>query len=281
MDLLISSEWLAGELDAPDLRVLDATAFLPGTPRDAQAEYLEAHIPGALFLNLSALYDVDDPRPSMVPTNAQFAAYMGALGVSETDRIVIYDNSPLISSGRAWWLMRLFGAQQVAILDGGLTRWRAQGLAVESGESRLHAAAAFHADKATEQVRSKEDILDNLASCAAQVVDARGAGRFTGEDPEPRAGMASGHIPGSVNLPTGKMLDDQGLWKRGDGMRETFEKAGVDLDLPLIMTCGSGVTACNLLFGAALLGKQDVTIYDGSWSEWGADASTPKATGQA
>ncbi len=281
MDLLISSEWLAGELTAPDLRILDATAFLPGTPRDAQAEYLDAHIPGALFLNLAALHDVDDPRPSMVPTDAQFAVYLGALGVSETDRIVIYDNSPLISSGRAWWLMRLFGAKQVAILDGGLAHWRAQGLPVESGEGHPKAPAPFHAARAAEQVRSKDDMLGNLASCAAQVVDARGKGRFTGEDPEPRAGMSSGHIPGSVNLPTGQMLDEQGLWKRGDAMRATFETAGVDLDRPLIMTCGSGVTACNLLFGAALIGKQNVTIYDGSWSEWGADASTPKATGRA
>jgi thiosulfate/3-mercaptopyruvate sulfurtransferase len=280
MDLLISSDWLAGELGAPDLRIVDATSFLPGTPRDARAEYLDAHIAGALFLNLSALHDVDDPRPSMVPTNAQFATYMAALGISETDRIVVYDNSPLISSGRAWWLFRLFGAKQVAILDGGLARWRAEGRPIETGEPASQ-AATFGAAKAVELVRTKDDLLANLASCAAQVVDARGAGRFTGEDPEPRAGMSSGHIPGSVNLPTGQMLDENGLWKRGAAMRETFEKSGVDLDRPLIMTCGSGVTACNLLFGAALIGKHDVTIYDGSWSEWGADASTPKATGRA
>ncbi|MBT2188553.1 3-mercaptopyruvate sulfurtransferase [Sphingobium nicotianae] len=281
MDKLVSTEWLASQLGAQDLRILDATSFLPGTPRDPLAEFREAHIPGAAFLDLSNLKDVDDPRPSMVPTNAQFAAHLGALGVSETDRIIVYDNSPLASSGRAWWLLRLFGARQVAILDGGFARWLTEGRPTESGEGRARPPATFAAAKDERQVRSMADVLDNIESCAAQVVDARGAARFAGEDPEPRADMASGHIPGSVNLPTGQMLDADGLWKRDEAMRETFAKAGVDLDRPLIMSCGSGVTACNLLFGAALIGKDDVTIYDGSWSEWGADPHTPKATGPA
>lgn len=281
MDLLVSTDWLAAELGAPDLRILDATSFLPGTPRDPQAEYLAAHIPGALFLSLSTLCDPDDPRPSTVPTNAQFAARMAALGVGHDDRIVIYDNSPLVSSGRAWWLMRLFGAQQVAILDGGMARWTAEGRPVESGKGEPCTSTGFTAARDDAQVRTKTDLLDNLASCAAQVVDARGAARFSGDDPEPRAGMVSGHIPGSRNLPTGKLLDETGLWKRGDALAAAFADAGVDMDRPLIMTCGSGVTACNLKFGAALLGKDDVTIYDGSWSEWGLDPATPKATGAA
>ncbi|MBO9670523.1 MAG: sulfurtransferase [Sphingobium sp.] len=282
MDMLVSCEWLAGELGAPDLKVVDATSFLPGTPRDPHGEYLEAHIPGALFLNLSTLCDTDDPRPSTVPTNAQFEARMAALGIGADDRIVIYDNSPLVSSGRAWWLFRLFGAKAIAILDGGLGRWMAEERPVEQGVATpAPAARPFHAARDDKQVKSKADILANLTSCAAQVVDARGAGRFTGDDPEPRAGMSSGHIPGSRSLPTGKMLDGDGLWKRGEAMRRTFAEAGANLDQPLIMTCGSGVTACNLLFGAALLGKNDVTIYDGSWSEWGADPETPKATGPA
>ncbi len=281
MDQLVSTEWLAAQLGAPDLRILDATSFLPGTPRDPQAEYLAAHIPGARFLDLSNLNDDDDPRPSMAPSNAPFAAHVGGLGVSESDRIVIYDNSPLNSSGRAWWLFRLFGARQVAILDGGLARWTADGHPTQSGEPPAPVPARFAAEKDERQVRTKADMLANLTSCAAQVVDARGFARFTGEDPEPRAGMASGHIPGSLSLPTGKMLGADGLWKRGEAMRETFATAGVDLAAPLIMTCGSGVTACNLLFGAALIGKDDVAIYDGSWSEWGADPATPKATGPA
>jgi len=281
MDQLVSTQWLADALGAPDLRIVDATSFLPGTPRDPLAEYLARHIPGALFLDLSSLKDDADPRSSMVPTNAQFAARMAALGISKTDRIVVYDDSPLVSSGRAWWLFRLFGARQVAILDGGLQRWLTEGRPTESGKAHTTPGSGFAADKDEAQVRTKADVVANLDSRAAQVVDARGAARFTGEDPEPRAGMVSGHIPGSVNLPTGQMLGPDGLWKRGEAMRETFAAAGVDLDRPLIMSCGSGVTACNLLFGAALIGKHDVTIYDGSWSEWGADPDTPKAEGPA
>ena len=280
MDILVSCDWLAGELGAGDLRILDATSFLPGTPRDARTEYAAAHIPGARFLDLSTLKDTGDPRPSMVPTNAQFSARMAALGVRQDDRIVIYDNSPLVSAGRAWWLLRTFGARNVAILDGGMQRWLAEGQPTQSGTQAVN-EAHFATDRRDNAIATKADVLANLTSCAAQVLDARGKARFAGEDPEPRPGMAAGHIPGSINLPFGQLLDENGLWKRGDALRESFRAAGVDLERPLIMSCGSGVTACNLLFGAALLGKQDVRIYDGSWSEWGADPQTPKATGAA
>jgi len=286
MDILVSGDWLASALGADDLRILDATSFLPGTPRDAREEYRAAHIPGARFLDLSSLCDPADPRPATVPTKAQFAARMAALGVAQDDRIIVYDNSPLVSAGRAWWLLRLFGARHVAILDGGLQGWIAAGHATESGEPDESAAPApastgFPAERDDRRIATKADIHANLASCAAQVVDARGKARFTGEDPEPRPDMASGHIPGAVNLPFGQLLDASGHWLRGDALREKFRAAGVDLDRPLIMSCGSGVTACNLLFGAALLGKQNVALYDGSWSEWGADPATPKATGTA
>ncbi len=281
MDLLVSCGWLAGEMGAADLRIVDATAFLPGTPRDARAEYLEAHIPGALYLDLPTLHDTDDPRPAMVPTDAQFAARMAALGIGERDRIVVYDNSPLVSAGRAWWLFRLFGARSVAILDGGLARWKAEGRPLESGEGAAGSSAGFAAARDDRQIAGKADLLANLESCAAQVVDARGPTRFSGEDPEPRPGMASGHIPGARNLPTGQLLDADGLWKRGAALEAAFAQAGVDPEKPLIMSCGSGVTACNLLFAAALLGRHDVTVYDGSWSEWGADPATPKAVGPA
>lgn len=280
MDLLVTGDWLEGALGEADLRILDATAFLPGTPRDPAAEYRAGHIPGALFLDLPTLNDADDPLPAMAPTNAQFAARMAALGIGRHDRIVVYDNSPLGSAGRAWWLLRLFGATQVAILDGGMARWIADGRRIESGEGES-AAGHFEAARDDSQLRDKADMLANLTSCAAQVVDARGGARFRGQAAEPRPGMAEGHIPGSVNLPSTDLVDAQGLWKRGEALRATFTQAGVDLDRPLIMTCGSGVTACSLAFGAALLGKHDVSIYDGSWSEWGGDATTPKATGPA
>ncbi|MCW2336425.1 thiosulfate/3-mercaptopyruvate sulfurtransferase [Sphingobium sp. B2D3A] len=281
MDMLVSTDWLAKALGAPDLKVLDATAFLPGTPRDPKAEYLAQHIPGALFLDLSTLNDASDPRPAMVPTHAQFAERMAALGIGQDDRIVIYDNSPLSSAGRAWWLLRIFGARQVAILDGGLARWTADGRPTEAGEAARSNNGAFTAARDDSAIASKADVLANLKSCAAQVVDARSADRFRGDAAEPRPGMAEGHIPGSANLPSNLLLDEQGRWKQGNALRQAFDDAGVDLDKPLIMSCGSGVTACNLVFGAALLGKEDVQIYDGSWSEWGADPATPKAVGPA
>ena len=213
MDILISTQWLADEFGAPDLRILDATAFLPGTPRDAAAESVEAHIPGALFLDLATLNDPDDPRPAAVPTEAQLAARMATLGINRDDRIIVYDNSPLSSAGRAWWLLRAFGATKIAILDGGLARWRAEGRMVESGEG-LTRSGSFDAHRNNAAIASKADVLANIESCAAQVVDARSADRFRGDVPEPRPGMAEGHIPGSVNLPSGQLLDAQGQWKR-------------------------------------------------------------------
>lgn len=281
MEILVSTSWLADQLGSPNLKIVDATAFLPGTPRDPRAEYLAAHIPGALYLDLATLNDDADPRPAMVPTNEQFAKRMTELGISTDDRIVVYDNSPLSSSGRAWWLFRIFGARQVAILDGGLGRWTTENRPTKAGSGTSTANGHFIANRDESAIVTKADVLDNLTSCAAQVVDARGGDRFRGEAAEPRPGMAEGHIPGSANVPTNHLLDDDGLWKRDDALRRAFTEAGVDLDKPLIMSCGSGVTACNLLFGAALLGKTDVRVYDGSWSEWGADPATPKAVGPA
>lgn len=280
MDMLVTTDWLADALGAADLRILDATAFLPGTPRDAAAEFRDAHIPGAHFLDLPTLHDTDDPRPAMAPTAAQFGARMAALGITPDHRIIVYDNSPLLSAGRGWWLLRLFGARSVALLDGGLARWTGEGRPTEGGESAPR-TGTFPAERDESAIATKADLLANLASRAAQVVDARGPARFRGEAAEPRPGMAEGHIPGSVNLTTAQLLDEAGRWKRGSALRQAFCDAGVDLARPLIMTCGSGITACNLRFCTALLGKHDVTVYDGSWSEWGADPATPKAKGAA
>ncbi|MBB6124121.1 thiosulfate/3-mercaptopyruvate sulfurtransferase [Sphingobium subterraneum] len=280
MDILVSTDWLASEMGASDLRIVDATQFLPNSGRDPAAEYDAAHIPGAFFLNLDELADANDPRPNMLPPAEKFASRMQALGLGDGSRIVVYDNSPLHSSARAWWMFQVFGAHNVAILDGGLPKWIAEKRETESGKPKTrHRHFTVWRDDA--MVRTREDMIANLKTKAAQVVDARSMSRFTGEDPEPRAGMASGHIPGSVCLPYSRLFNADGTWKRGHELRGLFTEAGIDLSRPLITTCGSGVTAADVLFAARLIDKTDVTLYDGSWSEWGLDPSTPKATGPA
>lgn len=267
MDDLISTEALALGLD--DVRVVDATLFLPDAGRDARGEYEAAHIPGAVFLDLNAFTDFPDA--------ARFGEAMGALGLGRNDRIVVYDNSPLHSAARAWWLLRSFGAARVAVLDGGLAKWKAEGRKVDA--MRVDpSAGVFDARADTRGLATMADVRD---ARDAQVVDARSAGRFAGDEPEPRPGIAPGHMPGARNLPQGKLFADDGTWKRGDDLRSAFASAGVDVARPMITTCGSGVTAAVLSLGAHLLGARDVRLYDGSWAEWGADASTPKEVGAA
>jgi thiosulfate/3-mercaptopyruvate sulfurtransferase len=280
MELLVTTEWLAKELGASDLRIVDATMFMPDSGRNAAAEYEGGHIPGAVFMDINELNDANSALPNMLPPPEKFASRMQSLGLGDGSRVVVYDDSPFKSSTRAWWMLTLFGAHDVAILDGGIAKWKAEGRPLETGKPALR-HRHFTAWKDDAAVRTKADLLANLHSKDAVVVDARGAGRFTGEDKEPRADMASGHIPGSRNLPFTNLLNADGTWKRGDDLVAAFTAAGVDLDKQIITTCGSGMTAAAVLFGARLTGKKDVALYDGSWSEWGMDADTPKAQGDA
>ncbi len=279
MDSLVTTEWLAQEMGAPDLRIVDATSFLPADGRNPQAEYEAAHIPGAVFMDLSEIIDTSSPLPMMLPKAEKFASRMPSLGLGDGSRIVIYDNSPYKSAARAWWMLsQVFGAHGVAILDGGFAKWQAEGRPTESGKPSIR-HRHFTVWKNEKVVRDKAQILANLESGAEQIVDARGAARFSGEEGDPRPNVAKGHIPGAMNLPYGQMFNPDGTWKQGDDLRRAFEAAGVDLSRPLVASCGSGLTAANLVFGAHLLGKADVALYDGSWSDWGSDPDTPKAVG--
>ncbi len=275
MEMLVSTEWLADAIAADEARVLDASWFLPDQARNARAEYLGGHIPGARFFDLDAIADRANPLPHMMPDAAQFARQLGALGVSEADRIVVYDDTPLHSAARAWWMLRTMGATQVALLDGGLAKWRAEGRALEAGEAAAIDPVAFRA----EPTPGAAVDLAAMRATDAQIVDARSPARFAGAEPEPRAGVVPGHIPGSRNLHYARLFDADGTWKRGDALEAAFRDAGVDIDRPIVTTCGSGVTAAVLLFGLALLGRGGA-LYDGSWSEWGSVADTPKETGE-
>ena len=280
MDSLVSTEWLEAELGAGDLRVVDATLVLPGMGRDARAEHAAAHIPGAVYFDIEEIADHDSPYPHMLPPAHKFSSRMQSLGIGDGNRVVVYDNSPLHSSARAWFMLRAFGAHYVAILDGGLQKWTAEGRPLES-ESRPHRHGHFTALLDENAVADKAFVRGLIGTGSHVIADARAAPRFTGEAAEPRAGLASGHIPGSLNLPQSDFFQADNRFKQGDELRAAFDGAGVDLAKPMVTTCGSGVTACVILFGAHLLGKEDVKLYDGSWSEWGADPDTPKAQGAA
>lgn len=280
MTPLVTTEWLAAELGKSDLRIVDAT-LLPGdSGRNAKAEFEAAHIPGAVFVDIDELSDPSSDLPHMLPRPEKFASRMQALGLGDGSRIVVYDNSPYHSAARMWWMLDVFGAHDVAILDGGLAKWQAEGRGLESGKPVIR-HRHFTVFQEPRLVRDMAQMTENLKTKAEQVVDARSAARFAGSDPEPRADLRGGHIPGARNLPFNQLFNDDGTWKQGDALRKEFDAAGVDLKKQTVATCGSGITASVLAFGAALLGGKKIAVYDGSWSEWGSSKTAPVVTGAA
>jgi thiosulfate/3-mercaptopyruvate sulfurtransferase len=277
MDDLVSTEWLASHLGDDGLRIVDSTAFLPGTGRDARAEFAAAHIPGAVFFDIDQLSDQANPAPHMLPSAADFGCAMEGLGIGRGDRVVVYDNSPLRTAARGWFMLRHFGSREVAILDGGLPKWIAEGRPLESGEPAARPARYDAIERAGEIVAQ----ADIRAGLDAPLLDARGPGRFEGIDPDPRPGVATGHIPGARNLPFAELYNDDGTLRSREELAQAFAAAGADAKAPFVASFGSGVSACSLIFAAHLLGNQDGRLYDGSWAEWGADPATPKATGAA
>ena len=277
MDPVVTTEWLAKHLGESDLRVVDGTWHMPQAKRDARAEFEAAHVPGATFFDIDAISDRSTTLPHMLPPAAQFGTAVGALGIGGGDRVVVYDVRGVVSAARVWWTFRAFGHDAVAVLDGGLKKWRAEGRPLERGIASPR-PATFTARPRPELVRDVEAMRANIGSRAAQVLDARSAGRFAGTEPEPRAGLRGGHIPGSLNLPYETLYEADGTLKSPDELRGAVAAAGVDLGRPIVTTCGSGVTASVLALALYLLGRREVAVYDGSWSEWGGRADTPIET---
>jgi thiosulfate/3-mercaptopyruvate sulfurtransferase len=278
-DLLVSPEWLHNRLGTPSVKVVDASWYLPAQNRDPRAGFLAGHVPGAVFFDVDAVADRQTDLPHMLPDQAEFARAAGALGLSESDTIVVYDGAGMFSAPRVWWTLTVFGAEDVRVLDGGLPAWRRAGYPLETGEAEPR-AATFHARLAKTSVRDMPQVTALISNPAETIVDARPAGRFTGIAPEPRPGLASGHMPGARNVPIDTLVDE-GRLVSPERIREAFQTAGVDLSRPVVTTCGSGVTAAVLLFALATLGKRDVSLYDGSWAEWGSRPDAEIATGPA
>ena len=276
---VVSTEWLAERLGSPGLRVIDGSWYLPGSGRDAAEEYRAGHLPGAIFFDLDASSDPNTHLPHMLPAPAAFALRMGALGLSDSDTLVIYDGSGAnLSAARVWWMFRVFGHRKAAVLDGGLGKWRSEKLPLERGVVTLP-SGRFSARLDASMVRDLESVRANLGVPEEQVVDVRSSDRFAGSVPEPRPGLRRGHIPGSKNLPYTELVAPDGTILPDKRLRERFEAAGIDLSRPIVATCGSGTSACALVLTLELLGHRGTAIYDGAWSELASRPDTPIATG--
>ena len=276
---LVETDWLQKHLGAPGLIVLDATWTMPGEPKSGADLYNEAHIPGAPFFDIDDLSDTSSPYPHMLPTPEKFASRMRHMGVGDGMKVVVYDHKGLFSSPRAWWMFRVMGHDLVGVLNGGLKKWLAEDRPVESGPPALRSARHFTARRNSELVRDISDMLKEVPAGRTQIVDARSKSRFLGHEVEVRPVPRIGHMPGAKNLPYGALIGTDGTMKPAAELRAAFEAAGVNPDKPVITTCGSGVTACILALGLAILGNEYASVYDGSWAEWAAVPEAPVVTG--
>ena len=277
-DCVVSTDWLAQRLDAPDIVVLDASWHLPPSRRDARAEYLAEHIPRALFFDIDEIADSASPLPHMLPAPEKFASLMRRMGIGDGKQVIVYDSIGLYSAARAWWMLRVFGHDDVAVLDGGLPKWKAEGRPLADGPPGPIQERHFTARLNSLMVRDKDEVRRALQTGQAEIADARSPARFAGTEPEPRAGLRSGHMPGARNLHYARLLNPDGTLKDEAGIMAALGEAGIDLSRPVVTSCGSGVTAAILNLGLERVGHKDHGLYDGSWSEWGADPALPVTT---
>ena len=276
-DVLVSSEWLAAHLNDDDIKVIDGSWYLPAENRDRHAEYAAVHIPGAVYFDIDGVSDTSNPLPHMFPDADKFAAEVSKLGISNSNRVITYDGGSMAAAGRVWWMFRAFGHEEISILNVGMRKWRAEGGSLESGVSEA-TPAQYSARINPGLVRSLEDVLSVVENGREQMLDARSAGRFSASEPEPREGMRAGHMPGAFNLPYTDLLAEDGTMRPIAELKACFADFGVNLDQPIVTSCGSGISATVLLLGLHLLGHQKNALYDGSWTEWGGRADTPIET---